>query len=162
MISEFSLKVPSQNWLGKFCIFHNKVALTFSGKYQNKEKPLKCQRKLGLLFPLKYIIPLFPITPRRASLVISTVISMVISVYRVTWATEPKNTRTKESGCQSHIDVQNYMHGLVAISVPPYFKQPSRSTQHATLLHYIRFILRPIIRGQATGWLGWNNRPWGL
>ena len=46
--SEFSLKVPNQDWLGKFCIFDSKIALMISGKYQNKEKPLKCQRRLGL------------------------------------------------------------------------------------------------------------------
>ena len=54
--SEFSLKVPSQEWPGKFCIFNSSVALTahVGGKYQNKEKPLKRQKRLGLAKALKH------------------------------------------------------------------------------------------------------------
>ena len=38
--SDFSLKVPSQDWLGKFCIFDSYVALTVCGEYQNKKSHL--------------------------------------------------------------------------------------------------------------------------
>ena len=37
-------------------LFHILIFAT-SGKYQNKEKPLKRQRKLGLPFHVKYIHP---------------------------------------------------------------------------------------------------------